>query len=101
MANVFTNRQGEATTGGVALYTVPANTTAVLLGCTLANKTTTAVTASVMLGSTYIVKDAPIPVGSSLSVLDGKIIATAGQQVKFISSAPTSVDCVLSAMEAS
>ena len=71
MANVFKNYTGEATTGGATIYTIPASTTGILMGLNLANKTGSQVTASVQLGSTYIVKDAPIPSGAALGVLDG------------------------------
>lgn len=101
MANVFKNYTGEATTGGAVVYTIPAATTSVFLGLNLANKSATGVTASVQIGSTYIIKDAPIPVGSSLSVIDGKIIGETGETVTITASANSSVDAIISVMEAS
>ena len=70
------------------LYTVQSGSTIVVLGLNLANVHTAQVTASVTLVSTttqtsqtqnttaHIIKDAPIPSGSTLAVLDGKIILT-------------------------
>ena len=73
-----------------ALYTVQSGSTVIILGLFLANVHTSQVTASVSLVSTttqtsqtqnttaQLVKDVAIPVGSSLSVLDGKIVANVG-----------------------
>ena len=101
MANVFKNYTGEGTTGGAVVYTIPAATTSVFLGLNLANKSATGVSVSVQLGTTYIIKDAPIPVGSALSVLDGKIIGETGETVTVTASANTAVDVILSVMEQS
>ena len=67
-----------------ALYTAPSSTTTVILGMVLSNVHTAQVTASVKLVSdtsgggrtatnttTFLLKDAPIPVGSSLEILSG------------------------------
>lgn len=101
MANVFKNSTGEGSTAGTAVYTVPASTTAIILGLNLSNKVSATETASVLLGSTYIIKDAPIPVGSSLSVLDGKIIAEAAETITVTTSADTAIDVIVSVMEQS
>lgn len=101
MANIFKNYTGEATTTGAVVYTIPAATTSVFLGVNLANKSTTGVDVSVQLGSTYIVKDAPIPVGSALSVLDGKIIGEAAETITVTASANSAVDAIISVMEQS
>ena len=99
--NVFKNYTGEATTTGATVYTVPSATTSVLLGLNLANKTSTGVTVSVTLAGTYIIKDAPIPAGSALSILDGKIIAEASEAIVVTASANTAVDAIISVMEQS
>lgn len=101
MANVFKNYTGEATTGGAVIYTVPAATTSVILGLNLANKTGAAVTASVQLGTTYIIKDASISTGWALSVLEGKVIAEATETITVTASANTAVDVIISVMEQS
>ena len=54
MANTFKNYVGAATTGGATIYTVPGATVAVIIGANLANTTTSQVTVSVQLGSTYM-----------------------------------------------
>jgi hypothetical protein len=101
MANVFKNYTGEATTTGAVVYTIPASTTSVLLGLNLANKGTTGVDVSVQLGSVYIIKDAPVPVGSALSVLDGKIIGEATETITVTASANSAIDAIISVMEQS
>jgi len=68
-----------------AVYTVPACAgssalEAIVIGITLANKTSTGVTASVFLDNedgsndVFIVKDATVPAGSSLEVMSGNKI---------------------------
>ena len=99
MANTFKNEVGVATTGGATIYTCPASTTTVVIGIVLANKSASSVTGSVQIGSTYVVKDAPIPVGSALSPLDGKIILEATDTVVVTASANSAVDVVLSLLE--
>ena len=101
MANVFKNYTGEATTGGATVYTIPAATTGILMGLNLANKTGSQITASVQLGSTYVVKDAPVPSGSALGVLDGKLIAEAGEAITVTASANSAVDAIVSVLEQS
>lgn len=102
MANVFKNYVSESIgTVDTTVYTVPANTTAVIIGLNIANLIGSQVTADVKLGTTHIVKAAPIPSGSALSVLDGKIVLEAADTIKVTSSANTSLDVILSAMEQS
>lgn len=101
MANTFKNYTGEATTTGATVYTVPSATTSVLLGLNLANKNASAVTASAQLGSVYIIKDAPVPAGSALSILDGKIIAEAADTIVITASANSAIDVIVSVMEQS
>ena len=68
-----------------AVYTVPAGAgssalESIIIGITLANKTSTGVTASVFLDNedgsndVFIVKDATVPAGSSLEVMSGNKI---------------------------
>ena len=68
-----------------AVYTVPAGAgstalESIVIGITLANKTSTGVTASVFLDNedgsndVFIVKDATVPAGSSLEVMAGNKI---------------------------
>ncbi len=93
------------------IYTTQSSTRAIILGLTLANVHTSQVTASVTLVSTttqtsqtqnttaHLIKDAAIPVGSTLAVLDGKIVANAGDIIKVDCSVADKVSVVMSYME--
>ena len=115
MANTFkviTRNAAPASSGTPeTLYTVQSGSTVVVLGLTLANVHTAQVTASVTLVSTttqtsqtqnttaHIVKDAPIPIGSTLSVLDGKINLNVGDDIKIDCSVADKVSVTMSYME--
>jgi len=93
------------------LYTVQTGSTLVVLGMTLANVHTAQVTASVTIVSTttqtsqtqnttsHIIKDAAIPAGSTLSVLDGKIVLNVGDLVKIDCSIADKISATRSYME--
>jgi len=100
MANTFKNYTGASIgTSPSTVYTVPASTTAVIIGLNLANRTASGVTVDVLLGSTYIVKAAPVPTGSALSVLDGKIIAETTETIVVTSDTASSIDAIVSVLE--
>ena len=96
-----------------AVYTVPSSGSAmesIVIGITLANKTSTGVTASVFLDNysgsndVYIVKDATIPAGSSLEVMSGNKIVlqnsgSAGDVIRVSSGTATAVDATVSVLE--
>ena len=85
--------------------------TLVVLGLTLANVHTAQVTASVTIVSTttqtsqtqnttaHIIKDAAIPAGSTLSVLDGKIVLNVGDIVKIDCSIADKISATMSYMK--
>ena len=96
----------------VAVYTVPSSpsTTTVIIGCTIANVKGASVTADVQIvtaatsgenaDDVYIIKDVPLPAGSSVEIMAGnKIILEAGDIVKVKGSATDAVDAILSIME--
>lgn len=100
--NVFKNYTSTSVgTSPVTTYTVPASTTAVTIGMTVANTTTSQISVDVQVAGVYLVKGAPIPANSSLSVLDGKIILETTDTVVVTSSAATSADVILSVLEQS
>ena len=83
-------------TGAVTLRT--ANSDDALIGINIANVTTTQILMDVFIndGSNdyYIIKDAPIPVGSTLQVLDGgaKVVMQASDVLKVQSDTASSAD---------
>ncbi len=100
MANTFKNYTSTSVgTGATTTYTVPASTTSVMIGCNLANKTGSQITVDVQVAGVYLVKAAPIPSGSALSVLDGKVILETTDTVIVTSSAATSCDVIVSVLE--
>ena len=102
MANVFKNQTSASVgTSPVTTYTVPAATTAVAIGLTIANTTASQITVDVQCAGVFLIKGAPVPAGSSLSVLDGKIILEAADTVVVTSSAAASADVILSVLEQS
>jgi hypothetical protein len=98
-----------------AVYTVPAGGGAtalesIVIGITLANKTSTGVVASVFLDNfsgsndVFIVKDATIPAGSSLEVMSGNKIVlqndgTTGDVLRVSCGTATAVDATISVLE--
>ena len=98
-----------------AVYTVPAGAgstalESIVIGITLANKTSTGVTASVFLDNlsgsndVYIVKDATVPAGSSLEIMSGNKIVlqnngTTGDVIRVSSGTATAIDATLSVLE--
>ena len=91
---------------GVAAATLfTANSYDTVVGISVANVTASAVTASVYIndGSNdiYLVKDAPIPSGSALQVLDGgaKVVVQSGDALKVVSSAASSLDVWISTVD--
>ena len=101
MANTFLNYTASLTDATeTTVYTVPASTTGIILGCNVANTTTSQVTVDVKCATKYVVKGAPVPSGSALSVLDGKLIAEAADTVTVQSSDSSgNVDVIVSVME--
>lgn len=106
MANSFKS-YGSAAIGIVDsnVYTVPASTQAVILGVTVANIVTSTVNISAKItkasGTYFIVKLAPVLVGSSIEVIgDGsKFVMEAADIVKIVSDTAASVDAIVSLLE--
>ncbi len=86
-------------------YTVPAATSAVVIGLVLANTTaSTQVRVDVAIwdgvNMTYLVKNCDIPAGGSVSPPElGKVVLQTGEAIRILSDTSASVDAVLSFME--
>ena len=95
------------------VYTTPSSTTTIILGLVLSNIHTSQVTAEVELvsdtsgggraatnGTSFLVKDAPIPVGSSLELLAGnKVVLEATDAIRIDCSVADKLSGTLSIME--
>ena len=90
-------------TGAATLFT--ANSYDTVVGISVANVTASAVNASVYIndGSNdiYLIKDAPIPAGSALQVLDGgaKFVVQSNDALKVISDTASSLDVWVSTVD--
>ena len=90
-------------TSAATLFT--ANSYDTVVGISVSNVTTSAVNASVYIndGSNdiYLVKDAPIPTGSALQVLDGgaKFVVESGDALKVVSDTASSLDVWVSTVD--
>ena len=95
------------------IYTTPGSTTTVVIGLILTNINTSQVTTEVELvsttsgggraannGTSFLVKDAPMPVGSSLELLTGgKVILETGDLLRVDCSVADKLSGTLSIME--
>lgn len=107
LKNVVSNNIG---TTEATLYTVPASTTTILIGLTLANtlanqqiNVSVSVTDTSAGVTSYIVKNAAVAPGGALVPVGGdqKIILEATDVLKVQSSAATSLDVIASVVEQS
>ena len=109
MANTFKLKtvSGAATSAGTAITLLTATTRTVLIGLSVANLISNSITIHIQLDSTtagntptvYIGKNLPIPSGSALNALTGKIVMEATDVLKITASADNCVDMTLSYME--
>lgn len=112
MANTFKAVTKAGVTSEDVIYTVASSTTSIILGLVLGNTTTSQVTVTVTLSSdtanraganneanqdVEIVTNAAVPAGSSLSVLDGKIVMETTDILKVTATGAT--DVIVSMME--
>jgi len=109
MANAFktfTAQNIDTSSSKATLYTCPADTETTIIGLNIANILSVSITVTVELldgGSTitHVVKDAIVPVGSSLVAVGGpqKIVMNATDVLKVYGSQANSCDAVLSVLE--
>tara|TARA_R100000005_G_C4790228_1_gene87450 strand:+ start:66 stop:392 length:327 start_codon:yes stop_codon:yes gene_type:complete len=90
-------------TSAATLFT--ANSFDTVVGISVANVTASAVNASVYINDSsndiYLIKDAPIPAGSALQVLDGgaKFVVQSGDALKVVSDTASSLDVWVSTVD--
>jgi hypothetical protein len=97
------------------IYAVPAGASSaalesIVIGITMANKTSSGITASIFLDNedgsndVYIVKDASIPAGAALEVMSGNKLVlmndgSNGDNLEALASAANSLDVTVSVLE--
>lgn len=102
MPNTLTNyTTSNVGTSPATLYTVPASTTGTIVGLQIANTTASQIAIDVQVAGVYVIKGAPIPANSALSVLDGKLVVKTTETVVITSDTATSADAILSVLEQS
>lgn len=99
MANTFKNSPSQVGTSPVDVYTVPAATTAVVIGLMIANITAAQIEVDIQAAGKYLGKGVPIPAGSSLSALDGKLVLLTTEKITVTSDTAASADVLVSYME--
>ena len=94
------------------VYTVPSGKNSIIIGCLLCNKTGSGITADVQIDTAlsgagnadvYLVKSVQIPGGSSIEIVEGKIVLTHdgsdGDVLKVAASATSALDITVSILE--
>lgn len=102
MANEFNrvilNNFGTSTS---TVYTVPSGKKSVIIGMMVSNKLEEAIRVTVNVAGAAFVHRVVIPRGSSISLLDGKLVMNAGDTITIISDNANSGDVIVSFMEMS
>ena len=112
MANTFKSfTSGSIGTTLVDLYTCPSATTTIILGASIANTHTNPIGGSIKLAKSgsslgaddvFIVKQAPVPVGSTVEVMSGnKVVLEASDKLQMQSDTAGSMDTIISLLEIS
>lgn len=109
MAFIAKNFRGALTTGGVTCYTCPANTTAYVIHCQVANvdgtnsaDATVRWTDSSNSGAvTRLANTVAVPADTSISVLTGKLVLEAGDTIVGVASADGDLELSGSVLEMS
>ena len=112
MANSFLSETDTAVgTSAASIYTCPSSTETTIIGLSVANIVTSQILIDVILDasgrtsgaedSVYLIKDAPIPVGSSIVVVGGdqKVVMEPGDVLKVVSDTASSADVVMSHLD--
>ena len=105
MANVFTSYANKNVgTSAATVVTVAASTQCTVIGMSCANTSVSPVTVDVYFTRSavdyYLVKGATVPVGDAIVVVGGdqKVVLTAADVLKVVSSAASSIDAVTSVL---
>ena len=107
MANTFKIKTDTAVgTSAATIYTCPSSTQTTIIGLSVANIVASQITVDVQLENNdgdniYLVKAAPVPVGSALVVVGGdqKVVMEASDVLKVTTNRASSGDVALSILE--
>jgi len=109
MANTFKLKTSTGVgTTPVTVYTGPASTSTTIIGLSVANITSSTITVNAQIENSdgdniYLVKNAPVPAGSSLVIVGGdqKVVIEDSDVLKVTSDTASSADVALSILEIS
>ena len=114
MANTFLSETDASIgTSPATVFTCPSATQSTIIGLSVANRTAAQILVDVQLDasgrtsgaedSVYLIKNAPVPVGSSLVVVGGeqKVVLEPGDVITVTSNTASSADVALSILEIS
>ena len=109
MANTFKLATDTAIgTSPATVYTCPSATATTIIGLTVANIVTSQIEVDVQVtnndgDNVYLIKNAPVPVGSSLVVVGGeqKVVLESSDTIQVTSNTASSADVALSILEIS
>jgi len=106
MANSFKNAVVSGVgTSAATIYTTPSATTTTVIGLTIANVTSSPITADIYLtisaSNYYLIKNAVIPVGGTLVPVGGdqKVVLATTNSIKVVTNTAASADVILSVLE--
>lgn len=93
------NRYKSDSVGTTEATVLTSTGTKTVIGLLLANTYAGEITVTVKLGTTHIVKGAVIPQGTSLELIEGKIVMVNTDTIKVTSSIASSCDVIVSVLE--
>lgn len=99
MANTFNRLIASGTSAGSILKTMPAGTTWVIIGFMASNVSGSLLTIDIKAAGKYLVKDVPIPQGSTLNLLEGKMVLVPTDELEELCSVDAGVEYIISYME--
>ena len=104
MPNNFGSTDARLTDSTLTTVKTTTSNKQIMVGCLVANTGTSAINVDVVLNNgtndRYIVKEAPVPIGSSIEVIQGKVVIPSGGSVKVKSdNASGTADVIISTLE--
>ena len=99
MPNTFERITATGSSAGATLGTVPVGATWVIIGFMASNIAGYQAEVTVTAAGKSLVKDVPLPAGSSLPLLDGKLVLLEGDTIEESCSVDAGVDFIISYME--
>jgi hypothetical protein len=106
MAQTFSNVRAVLADSSTDIYTVPSSTTAIVIGCQVANRGTAVVdldvwwTDSSAAGTaTYLAEGVGIPVSAAYEPIGGKLVLEAGDKLVGVASTASLLEASVSVLE--